>query len=585
MVNIPGIPNAFNNHFTDLGFILSQNISTCSIPPESYISESMQEFIFCEITEQEVCQLLSSLSSTKASGLDGLPAKLIKMASHYIAKSLTTIFNRSISTGIFPLTNREIAIDDYKIHRLDRLHKKGGGVCAYIKKNIKATVLKDLSKVSVSNFHQLWINLQCQKNKSIIICVTYRPPDTSLNCFEDLLKPNYVQALTLNKQILVLGDLNCNMLENGQERRALTNFSTELNLTQIIKTPTRITATSQTLIDVILVSSTALVLESGVINTSISDHLPVYVLLKLKAPKMPACYITTRSYKNYNPSLFSSDLVTKSDRLLSILSNTNVNTILETFKDVLHSTLDVHAPLKTFKIRNRSCPYVTNEIKELMKSRDLHLRRFQLTRAEGDWVVYKEYRNNVKTKIKAAAKDHTFNEVREHKHNARSLWKIINNIIPSKEKETQVYSKDPKTVAEDFNLFFTSVGRNAAATAESLAKDNNVALSNPLSNVITYPSDQLFNFQSVTCTEVQRIIMAMPSNKSPGPDKIGMRVIKDCLPIILGPLTHMINCSLMTSTFPDLWKISEVIPLLKEGDHEIASNNRPLSLLEVVSKV
>ena len=41
----------------------------------------------------------------------------------------------------------------------------------------------------------------------------------------------------------------------------------------------------------------------------------------------------------------------------------------------------------------------------------------------------------------------------------------------------------------------------------------------------------------------------------------------------------------MTSTFPDLWKISEVIPLLKEGDHEIASNNRPLSLLEVVSKV
>ena len=109
---------------------------------------------------------------------------------------------------------------------------------------------------------------------------------------------------------------------------------------------------------------------------------------------MPACYITTRSYKNYNPSLFSSDLVTKSDRLLSILSNTNVNTILETFKDVLHSTLDVHAPLKTFKIRNRPCPYVTNEIKELMKSRDLHLRRFQLTRDEGDWVVYKEYRNN-----------------------------------------------------------------------------------------------------------------------------------------------------------------------------------------------
>lgn len=36
--------------------------------------------------------------------------------------------------------NEEITIEDYKILRLHRLHKKGGGVCAYIKKNIKATV-------------------------------------------------------------------------------------------------------------------------------------------------------------------------------------------------------------------------------------------------------------------------------------------------------------------------------------------------------------------------------------------------------------------------------------------------------------
>ena len=75
------------------------------------------------------------------------------------------------------------------------------------------------------------------------------------------------------------------MLENGQERRALTNFSTELNLTQIIKTPTRITATSQALIDVILVSSTALVLESGVINSSISHHALTSVRpTKVKGP-------------------------------------------------------------------------------------------------------------------------------------------------------------------------------------------------------------------------------------------------------------------------------------------------------------
>jgi hypothetical protein len=47
----------------------------------------------------------------------------------------------------------------------------------------------------------------------------------------------------------------------------------------------------------------------------------------------------------------------------------------------------------------------------------------------------------------------------------------------------------------------------------------------------------------------------------------------------------VINCSLTTSIFPDAWKKSILIPLQKEGDHEIASNNRPLSLLVVASKL
>ena len=72
----------------------------------------------------------------------------------------------------------------------------------------------------------------------------------------------------------------------------------------------------------------------------------------------------------------------------------------------------------------------------------------------------------------------------------------------------------------------------------------------------------------------------MPSNKSPG-----MRIINDCLPVILGPLTDIINCSFATSTFPSSWKASEVIPLLKGGDNEDPSNNRLLSMLAVASKI
>ena len=121
--------------------------------------------------------------------------------------------------------------------------------------------------------------------------------------------------------------------------------------------------------------------------------------------------------------------------------------------------------------------------------------------------------------------------------------------------------------------------------ASNLAKENNIILSNPLLNSVTYPLEQQFNFKPVTCTEVQCIITAMPKNISPGPDKINMRIIRDCLPVILGPLTHIINSSLLTGVFPNEWKLSEITPLHKDGDNEVASNNRPISLLEIMSKV
>ncbi|CAB3993753.1 Hypothetical predicted protein [Paramuricea clavata] len=64
-----------------------------------------------------------------------------------------------------------------------------------------------------------------------------------------------------------------------------------------------------------------------------------------------------------------------------------------------------------------------------------------------------------------------------------------------------------------------------------------------------------------------------------------MKNIKDALPCILPTLTEIINSSLLTSVFPSTWKEAEVIALLKEGDHEVANNNRPVSLLPAISKI
>lgn len=81
-----------------------------------------------------------------------------------------------------------------------------------------------------------------------------------------------------------------------------------LNIKQLITEPTRVTPTSETLIDVIMTSNSALVTDSGVVETHISDHYLVYAVLNFKTPKPLPTYVISKSYKNYDSESFVNDL-------------------------------------------------------------------------------------------------------------------------------------------------------------------------------------------------------------------------------------------------------------------------------------
>ena len=63
--------------------------------------------------------------------------------------------------------NSEVEIDGYKLTRLDRQGKSGGGVCAYTRLSLKVKRLKDMSEISESGFHQLWMQIQLKKLRSM----------------------------------------------------------------------------------------------------------------------------------------------------------------------------------------------------------------------------------------------------------------------------------------------------------------------------------------------------------------------------------------------------------------------------------
>ena len=107
--------------------------------------------------------------------------------------------------------NASVEFEGYKIYRLDSISKVGAGVCAYVKSTFRTKILRDLTGITQSGLHQLWIQVQDKKMRSILVCIVYNSPDMGLSCLQNELMPNYIQALQLNRDVVVTGNLNCQL--------------------------------------------------------------------------------------------------------------------------------------------------------------------------------------------------------------------------------------------------------------------------------------------------------------------------------------------------------------------------------------
>ncbi|CAB4000479.1 Hypothetical predicted protein, partial [Paramuricea clavata] len=109
------IANIFNNCFTDIGPKLAKDLPEHNQIPESYVKPINTIFRFQLVTETDVSKLLYTIKTTKVTGHDRISAKLLKDSADVIAKSLTTIFKKSILSGSFP--------DDMKIAIVSPIYK------------------------------------------------------------------------------------------------------------------------------------------------------------------------------------------------------------------------------------------------------------------------------------------------------------------------------------------------------------------------------------------------------------------------------------------------------------------------------
>ena len=173
-----------------------------------------------------------------------------------------------------------------------------------------------------------------------------------------------LSLLSPGLDVILLGDLNCNLLGNCPDGQALIDLCSTLNLFQLVEKPTGVTETSQTLIDVILATNKLFIDTCDVMSSTISDHSLVYLTLKLKAQRTRTSYITTRSYKNFDPE----DLSHVPFHMVSFFED--LDDQVDTFNSLFLDVLNEQAPIKRVKIKSKPNSFITPEIRQLMKTRD-----------------------------------------------------------------------------------------------------------------------------------------------------------------------------------------------------------------------
>ena len=109
------LANAFNDFFINIGTKVQNESNKTST--NYHFKKVKSNFSFHTVSVTDVMKILIALPCDKATGPDGVPAKVIPSIAHIIASPLTHIINRSFAEGIIPY--------QWKIARVTPIFKSG----------------------------------------------------------------------------------------------------------------------------------------------------------------------------------------------------------------------------------------------------------------------------------------------------------------------------------------------------------------------------------------------------------------------------------------------------------------------------
>lgn len=296
----------------------------------------------------------------------------------------------------------------------------------------------------------------------------------------------------------------------------------------------------------------------------------VFVQFKIKKNKPISKTITYRPLKDIDAANFTRDL-----HLIdweSIIAMKSVDEKIASFNLLIFQLFDVHAPVKKTTIKDKAKPWLTSNVRHMMKLRDEAYKKYRTSQLVADKDNYKVLKHLVNSSLFYEKKAYFEQDINSNFKNTKKLWKNLKQkVLPNFKTTLEIpeHFNDPNAI----NKHFLNVPGNNMVDLSTLTYFEHHRFSN-----------SIFKLTPVDENVIAKIIFGITSNAE-GDDGITMNMILWTLPRTLSVITNIINTSFVTSTFPHLWKTALVRPIPKNSNVNDVKDLRPISILPYLSKI
>ena len=189
---------------------------------------------------------------------------------------------------------------------------------------------------------------------------------------------------------------------------------------------------------------------------------------------------------------------------------------------------------------------------------------------------YVSFRNIVNDEVKQAKRDREVKLAKEVKNNPKALYQYVSSrvkpreTIPELKTPDGTYTDGDQQKAELLNNFFGSVFTQE--TDDEMPQCN-------------YNVQSEINHTEVSTETITKLLQSLKPNKSPGPDSIHPKILKELAEELAVPFKILFDLTMNKGKIPSGWKQAEVRPIFKKGAKTSPDNYRPVSLTSVVCKV